>query len=42
MIGAWLATFVVVGALVVVGAFFAFAAKRKFARLAAVYAETRE
>lgn len=42
LISAWGATAVVVGALVVLGGLFGLAAKRKFARLAAVYAETRE
>lgn len=42
LISAWGATAVVVGVLVVLGGFFGIAAKRKFARLAAVYAETRE
>lgn len=42
LISAWGATAVVVGVLVVLGGFFGLAAKRKFARLAAVYAETRE
>ncbi|ANY20642.1 hypothetical protein A6F68_02140 [Tsuneonella dongtanensis] len=42
VIGAWGATAVVVGILVIAGLWFALAAKRKFARLAAAYAETRE
>ena len=42
LISAWGATAVVVGVLVVFGGIFGLAAKRKFARLAAVYAETRE
>ncbi len=42
VIGAWLATAVVVGVLVAAGMALALAAKRKFARLAQVYAETRE
>ncbi|MFN6933923.1 MAG: phage holin family protein [Tsuneonella sp.] len=42
LISAWGATAVVVGVLVVLGGFFGIVAKRKFARLAAVYAETRE
>ena len=42
LISAWGATAVVVGVLVLLGGVFGLAAKRKFARLAAVYAETRE
>lgn len=42
VIGAWAATAVVAGALLIAGAFLALAARRKFARLAAVYSETRE
>ena len=42
IVSAWGATALVGGVLVVLGGFFALAAKRKFARLASVYAETRE
>lgn len=42
LVGPWLATAVVVGVLLLVGGLLAFAARRKFAHLASVYAETRE
>lgn len=42
VIGAWGATIVVAGILVIVGGLFALAAKRRFARMASAYAETRE
>jgi hypothetical protein len=42
VIGAWGATAIVVGLLLIAGGLLALAARRKFARLAAVYAETRE
>lgn len=42
LIGPWGATAVVVGVLVVAGLVFAMVARRKFARLAQAYSETRE
>lgn len=42
VIGAWGATAIVVGVLLIAGGLLALSARRKFARLAAVYAETRE
>lgn len=42
VIGAWGATAIVVGVLLVAGGLLALSARRKFARLASVYAETRE
>jgi hypothetical protein len=41
VIGAWGSTGVVMGILVVVGGLFGLAAKRRFARMASAYAETR-
>ena len=42
LIGPWGATAIVVGVLVVTGAAFAVAARKRFARLAQAYSETRE
>jgi hypothetical protein len=42
VIGPWGATAVVAGLLLIAGAFLGLAARRRFARLASVYAETRE
>ena len=42
VIGPWGSTAVVVGILLVVGGLFALAARRRFARMASAYAETRE
>ena len=42
VIGPWGSTAVVVGILLIVGGLFALAARRRFARMASAYAETRE